>query len=115
MRFSGGTLHQSPQTRHEGSRDPAPGALQIIRSGGVRVLTNDTRLASSPGVSSARNTIETAFLLRRNDIWSATLNVLLDRDQWASMLQERGIQCMKRSYEKVRPLPRKAGIRCPLP
>jgi hypothetical protein len=59
MRFPGGTLQQSPQTRHEGSRDPALGALQ--RSGGVLVLTNNTRLASSSALSSARNTIETVF------------------------------------------------------
>jgi hypothetical protein len=31
------------------------------------------------------------------------------------MLQERGIQCMRGRYEKVRPVPRKAGIRCTLP
>jgi hypothetical protein len=35
------------QYAHEGSRDPASGALQITRSGGVLVL-NDTQLASSP-------------------------------------------------------------------
>jgi hypothetical protein len=28
---------------------------------------------------------------------------------------ERGIQCTRRSYEEVRSVPRKAGIRCPLP
>ena len=46
------------QSTHEGSRDPASGALQITRSGGVLVL-NETQLA--PAVSSARNTVETVF------------------------------------------------------
>jgi hypothetical protein len=36
------------QYTHEGSRDPASGALQITRSGGVLVL-NEMQLASSRG------------------------------------------------------------------
>src|SRR5438445_5819162 len=44
----------------------------------------------------ARNAIETVFWLRRNDIRPGTLNANFQaRDQWAAMLQRRGIYSMR--------------------
>src|SRR5215467_11553202 len=66
-------------------------------------------------MSSTRNTIET-FFDSTKPFLAWTLNATSQaRNQRASMLQERGIQCMRGCYEKVRAVPRKAGVRCPLP
>jgi hypothetical protein len=44
----------------------------------------------------ARNAIETVFWFRRNDIRPGTLNANFQaRDQWAAMLQRRGIYSMR--------------------
>jgi hypothetical protein len=48
---------------------PAPGTpIAVKPSGGVLVLANDTAVRLVPVKSSARNTIETVFCLRRNHI-----------------------------------------------
>src|SRR5215471_17242426 len=57
------------------SRNPplAP-PIAVKPSGGVLVLANDTAVRLVPVKSSARNTIETVFCLRRNHISASALN-----------------------------------------
>jgi len=96
--------------RTSGAPMRVPETPTLADSGGVLVLASDTPLGSSTAVSSARNTIETVFCLRRNHIPSSALNALFSAgDQWATGGREGS------SNEKMRPMSRKTRIRCPLP
>ena len=73
-------------------------------------FANDTAAGWSTAVSSARNTIETIFCLRRNHISFPLLNTSSQRVTNRQRVAEK-----EQTNEKMRPMSRKTWIRCPLP
>jgi hypothetical protein len=72
-------------------------------------FANDTAAGWSTAVSSARNTIETIFCLRRNHISFPLLNTSSQRVTNRQRVAEK-----EQTNEKMRPMSRKTRIRCPL-
>src|SRR5262249_54568431 len=99
--------------RHEGSRDPAH--LTVLGRGSR--LADDARPRIRPLESSARNTIETVFCLRRNHISGSALNATSQQMTNGRLVAARAVTGGQKGicYETMRPMSRKTRIRCPRP